>query len=88
LKEEKLTIKTYPPLPIVVVMLAMRAGGTADPVSLKKITETLLKAIVENVKEGKTHHHNIHSAAYCHCHVGNEGGRTNFSLWAEFWLIL
>jgi hypothetical protein len=38
---------------------------------------------VEMVKEQTTHHQNLPAAAYCRWHVGDEGGRPNFSLWAE-----
>ncbi len=33
------------------------------------------------------HHEDVPAAAYCCWRVGDEGGRPNFSLWAEFWLI-
>ena len=41
--------------------------------------------MVEEVKNSKTHHQNIPADAYCCWCVGDEGGRPNFSLWAEFW---
>jgi hypothetical protein len=44
--------------------------------------------MVEKVKEDKNHHQNIPAAANCRWHVSDEDGRPNFSLWAEFWLIL
>ena len=43
--------------------------------------------MVEKVKEEKTHHQNRPTDAYCCWHVGDEGGRPNVSLWAEFRLI-
>ena len=43
--------------------------------------------MVEKVKNSKTHHQNIPADAYCCWHVGNEDGRPNFILWAEFRLI-
>ena len=38
------------------------------------------------VKEQTTHHQNIPAAAYCRWRVVDEGGRPNFSLWAELGL--
>jgi hypothetical protein len=43
--------------------------------------------MVAKVKKESTHHQNIPAAAYCRWRVGDEGGRPNFSLWAEFRLI-
>jgi hypothetical protein len=43
--------------------------------------------MVEKVKNSKTHHKHMPTDAYCCWCVGNEGGRPNFRLWAEFWLI-
>ena len=40
--------------------------------------------MVEKVKNSKTHRKNIPNDAYCCWHVGDEGRRPNFSLWAEF----
>ena len=42
------------------------------------------KKMVEKVKKLKTHRKNIPPDAYWRWHVGDEGGRPNFSLWAEF----
>ncbi len=42
---------------------------------------------VKMVKEKITPQKNIPAAAYCRWRVGNEGGRPNFSLWAELRLI-
>jgi hypothetical protein len=46
------------------------------------------KKLVEKVKKLETHGKNIPPDAYCCWHVGDEGGRPNFSLWAEFRLIV
>ena len=43
--------------------------------------------MVEKFQNAKTHHQNIPAAPSCRCRIGDEGGRPNFSLWAEFWLI-
>ena len=45
------------------------------------------KKMVEKVKKLKTHRKNIPPDAYCRWHVSDEGGRPNFSLWAELQLI-
>jgi hypothetical protein len=45
------------------------------------------KKLVEKLKEQTTHHQDLPAAAYCRWRVSDEGGRPNFSLWAELRLI-
>jgi hypothetical protein len=53
----------------------------------KKNKWDVAKKLVEKLKEQTTHHQNLPAAAYCRWRVGDEGGRPNFSLWAELRLI-
>ena len=53
---------------------------------VKKILD-VAKKLVEKVKKLKAHGKNIPPDAYCRWHVGDKGGRQNFSLCVELRLI-